>query len=77
LRRGDTWMEAYDVTGSWSTSGTVPEGAEIALKQALSGDRTDLFASGQSHGATPVVCVSMTPAELIITDGEAEYVSGQ
>ena len=67
-------MEAYDVTGLWSTSGTVPEGAEIALKQALSDERTDLFASGQSHGATPVLYVSITPAELIITDGEPEYV---
>jgi hypothetical protein len=74
LRLGDTWMEAYDVTGSWSPSGTAPEGAEIALKRAPNGLQTDLFASEQSRGITPVVCVSMTPAELIITNGEPEYV---
>jgi len=28
FRRGDTWMEGYDLTGPWSTAGTVPEGAE-------------------------------------------------
>lgn len=73
LRRGDTWMEAYDLTGSWSPAGTVPDGAEVALNEALSDKRTDLFASGQSHGPMPVVCVSTTPAALIVTDGEPEY----
>lgn len=73
FRRGDTWMEAYDLTGPWSTAGTVPEGAEVAVKEALSDIRTDLFASAQSHGPTPMVCVSTTPAELIVTDGEPQY----
>jgi hypothetical protein len=73
LRRGDTWMEADDLTASWSTAGTVPEGAEVALTQALSDKHADLFASRQTQGPMPVVCVSTTPAELIVTDGEPQY----
>ena len=40
-------MQAYDATGSWSTSGTVSEEAEIAVKQALSGGRTAWTTNGR------------------------------
>ena len=73
LRRGDTWMEAYGLSGPWSISGTVPEGADVALKLAQSDSRTNLFASVEGHRDTPAVYVSTTPAELIVTDGEPEY----
>jgi hypothetical protein len=70
---GEMWMEAYDLTGSWATAGTVPEGAEVALKQALDDSRMDLFAIGQIQSPVPAVYVSTTPAELIVTDGEPQY----
>ena len=73
LRRGNKWMEAYDLNGSWSTAGTVPEGAEVALKQALGDSDMDLFAVGQIQSPVPAVYVSTTPAELIVTHGEPQY----
>jgi hypothetical protein len=73
FRRDGTWMEADEITGPWSRAGTVPAVAEVALQRALTEAGTDLFASAQSRGPTPVVYVSTTPAELIITEGEPQY----
>jgi hypothetical protein len=66
----DGWMEAYALTDTWSPAGTVPEGAETALKQAIDANEVDL----PNEGPVPAVYVSTTPAELIVTDGEPQFV---
>ena len=34
FRLGETWMEAYELTGSWSVTGGLPDGADLARRQA-------------------------------------------
>jgi hypothetical protein len=74
LRVAGTWLEAYDVIGSWSPAGTVPDEADIAIHDAKKLWPNELSAAIPTHELTPVVYVAMQPAELIVTDGEPEYV---
>jgi hypothetical protein len=74
LRLAGKWLEAHDVNGSWSPAGTVPEGADIALQETQKLWRNELAGAISAHELTPVVYVAMEPAELIVTDGEPEYV---
>jgi hypothetical protein len=71
LRIGNTWMETYDVTSTWSMAGMVPDGAERALRLWTADGHHDPFASSRSP--VRVVYASTTPAELVITNGEPEY----
>ena len=74
LRAAGKWLEGYDVIGSWSPAGTVPEGADIALQETKELRRNELSGAIPAHQLTPIVYVTMEPAELIVTDGEPEYV---
>jgi hypothetical protein len=74
LRLAGKWLEAYDVNGSCSPAGMVPEGADIALQETQKLWRNELAGAISAHELTPVVYVAMEPAELIVTDGEPEYV---
>ena len=80
LRIPDVWMQAYALTGWWSPAGTVPDGAEAALREAVDAnvvDKLDLRGSvgTDNDGAgLPTVYVSTMPVELIVTDGTPEYV---
>jgi hypothetical protein len=74
LRLAGKWLEAYDVNGSWSPAGTVPEGADITLQETQKLWRNELAGAISAHELTPVVYVAMEAAELIVTDGEPEYV---
>jgi hypothetical protein len=71
LRIGNSWMETYDVTSTWSMAGMVPDGAERALRLWTADGHHDPFAS--SRGPVRAVFVSTTPAELVITEGEPQY----
>jgi Domain of unknown function (DUF4136) len=74
LRLGDRWMEAYELTGPWSVAGSVPDGADLALEHARRAHAADPAASVDDRSAL-LVYVSQTPAELVVTDGEPQFVS--
>jgi hypothetical protein len=46
---GGRWLEASEISGSWSLAGTVPEGADLA-RQAYTTRHPDPYASVQPHG---------------------------
>jgi Domain of unknown function (DUF4136) len=71
LRLGNTWMETYDVTSTWSAAGMVPEGGDRALRLWTADGHHDPLAT--SDAPLPAVYVSTTPAELVVTDGDPEY----
>ena len=72
-RIGGRWLEASDISGSWSLAGMVPDGADIALQEYTTQPHLDRFAATGSHGPTPMIYVEVAPAELVITDGEPQY----
>jgi len=73
MRLGDGWMEAYDLMGSWSRAGSVPEEADIALATLPRGRRGELLETAHIDDSSPVVYVATTPTALVVTDGEPEY----
>jgi Domain of unknown function (DUF4136) len=83
LKVADGWMQAYSLTGMWSVAGTVPSSAEAALSRAVETGTVDLLEGGTlgpppdqpepTRTIVPVVYVSTTPAELIVTDGEPQF----
>ena len=75
FRLGDSWMQSYELTGDWSLAGIAPKGADLALRQAASERNADLFASVRASGPMPVVFVSTTPADLIVTDGNPQFLA--
>lgn len=77
LRLAGRWLEAYDVAGDWSPTGIVPDGADVALQDAIRERRDDPLARVGTHNPMPDIVVALTPAELIVTDGEPEYASLQ
>ncbi len=74
LRNDKSWLKAAEVKGPWSPAGTLPESFKKLpaddnwkdVKAALPG--APLAAAG-----VPMVYVSFTPAELILTTGEPKY----
>jgi hypothetical protein len=65
MKAFDGWMEAYSLTGMWTVAGVPPRGAEEALRRAVKTRTVDLL-----DGAAPAtIFVSLTPAELIVTNG--------
>jgi hypothetical protein len=72
LNVGGRWLEASEISGSWSLAGSVPDGADLA-REAYLARHPDPYASVQPHGPAPAVVVAQAPAELIITDGEPAY----
>jgi hypothetical protein len=83
LKIADGWMQSYTLTGMWSVAGTVPQGAEAALAQAIEAKTVDLLEGGslgasddQSSSAAqsiPTVYVSTRPATLIVTEGQPQF----
>jgi hypothetical protein len=74
----DGWMETYSLDSWWSVAGIPPEGAGVALRQAVAAKTVDLL-DGDKHslgsGRAPVVYVSTTPAVLVVTDGAPRFAS--
>ena len=75
LRTGDSWLEAYELTGSWSPAFLLPDGADIALGEAVRSGGAELFKSTLLRESMPAIIVSTTPAELVVTDGDPEFVA--
>ena len=75
LRLDGRWMEAYGVEGAWSVAGMVPDGVDVVLQDAMNERRADRIAEASHDHQIPNVVVAMTPAELIVTDGDPEYAS--
>jgi uncharacterized protein DUF4136 len=73
MRLGQAWMEAYDLIGSWSRAGSVPEGADIAPQKSANRQPIDVFTASYADDPLPTVYVATTPTALIVTDGEPEY----
>lgn len=73
MRLAGRWLEAYDVTGDWSPAGTLPAGADVALQEAIRERRDDPLAGVSARDPMPDIVVALTPADLIVTDGEPEY----
>jgi hypothetical protein len=80
----DGWMETYSLDSWWSVAGVPPEGANVALRQAVAAKRVDLLDGGPSKDAAdkaslddgaPAIYVSTTPAVLIVTDGAPRFAS--
>jgi hypothetical protein len=69
---GGRWLEASEISGSWSLAGAVPEGADLA-RQAYTTRHPAPLASVQPHSPAPMVYVAVAPVELIVTDGEPAY----
>ena len=75
LKAGDTWMSAADVTGPWGNAAAVP--ATVAAEaQALTpppDPNAPQAAPLPPPGPPGEIIISEEPAELISTDGEAQY----
>jgi hypothetical protein len=80
LKIRDGWMQAYSLdAGWWSVAGVPPDGAKIALQQAVASKTVDLIDGADpknpagrpslANGSAPVIFISTTPAMLIVTDG--------
>jgi hypothetical protein len=86
LKALDRWMESYELTGSWSVSGTSPFGENIAIERgvASTADQLDGESAAASKGQIrevtrsgddepPTVFISIRPAALIVTDGPPRW----
>ena len=72
-RMGDAWLQSPEITDSWSGAGAVPKGAETVLERALADAHINLFHNAGSDRSVQEVCISMTQASLIVTNGEPQY----
>ena len=79
----DGWMQAYALGNWWEATGAPPEGADIALRQAVAAKNVDLLNAVTTQGAAPepsladgrppVIYVSTKPAVLVVTDGAPRF----
>ena len=71
------WMSAQNLTGPWSVAINPPAQLEQAKQFATQQDQVDLLEADAGNGATQdaamSVFVSTTPAELLQTEGPAQY----
>ena len=81
----DGFLEAPSLTGPWFVANKVPTGVKQAETTARAARKTDLL-EGKPDPKTrkkpslkkaviPFVYLTTTPAELVITDGEADFIS--
>ena len=82
----DGFLEAGSLNEPWSVAGKVPKGANLAEKMARTSRRKTNLLEGKSDPRTrkkpslqkviiPWVYLSMIPAELIVIDGEPDFIS--
>jgi hypothetical protein len=74
MKMGDYWMEAEGLLGGWSKAGMLPDGVNAALAAATKNGHAPISTFSNAPGQEPIVFVATTPANLIITDGEPQYV---
>jgi hypothetical protein len=81
----DGFLEAGSLNDPWRVAEKIPKGAKLAEKSARSSRKTNLLEgkpdpqtrkmSSLRKAVTPWVYLSMIPAELIVTDGEPDFIS--
>ena len=79
----DGWMQAYALGNWWEATSVPPEGADIALRQAVASKDVDLLNGPATQGAAPqpsladgrapAIHVSTKPAVLVVTDGAPRF----
>ncbi len=84
LRSPAGYLTAPDLTGPWTVASQVPPGAKEAEAQMGEGEAADLVApqplapntgtASSTNGNPPLVYVATTPAELVIFQGEPNFV---
>ena len=84
LRLFDGWMSAPAVTGPWSVAKPAPRDLDVVMHMVSKGDAVDLLAFVDpkdsvnrptlAKGPVPAILVAMEPTELIVTQGEPNYV---
>ncbi|HTT36518.1 MAG TPA: hypothetical protein VMH32_02470 [Burkholderiales bacterium] len=68
------WMEAPAIEGPWTEAYVRPSAVDEAKDQALANGQVDLMeGTEQASARVPNVFVATVPAELVQTDGPAQY----
>ena len=85
LRLFDGYLEAPGLDGPWTVSKAPPKDAAKAEEQALASRQTDLLVGRQdpgteqrptlANGSVPQIIVATKPTELIVTQGEPNFVA--
>ena len=80
----DGWMQASALTGPWSVAETPPAALAAAMQSSVAANQVDLLTGASADstaappslagGPVPDIYVSTEPAELVVTDGAADYV---
>lgn len=80
----DGWMEAQSLSGTWSVAKSPPTSLQTAMTAAVKKGQVDLLTGESSDttqpkpslakGPIPAIHISTVPAELIVFDGEPNYV---
>jgi hypothetical protein len=74
LYGGDNWMTSSDVTKGWTVTKNVPGPVKKALEKNTQPEEAKDATQTTDEGVTPEIVVSTKPAELIQTNGPANYV---
>jgi hypothetical protein len=84
LRLFDGWMTATAVTGPWGVGGTVPGDLDGVMQTVAKSGAVDLLAfvdpkdpksrPSLAKGPAPTIVVATEPTELIVTQGEPNYI---
>jgi hypothetical protein len=84
LRLFDGWMTAASAIGPWSVARPVPKDLDLIMSMVSKAGAVDLLAFADpkdpqsrpslAKGPVPAVLVAMEPTELIVTQGEPNYV---
>src|SRR5262249_42135775 len=69
------------LTGSWTVAKNPPASVDIAVREAMGGCQVDLLTGGDAtpppslaKGPVPVIFVATSPTELIVIDGQPNFV---
>jgi hypothetical protein len=81
----DGFLEAGSLNDPWRVAAKVPQGAKLAEQSARGSRKTNLLEGKPDprtskkpslrKSVTPWIYLSMIPAELIVTDGEPDFIS--
>lgn len=74
LKGGDHWLTASDVMGPWKDAAALPQGLEALEAREAGGKQPPKRVAAPPGDKMPQIIVSTVPAELIVTNGEPEYI---
>jgi hypothetical protein len=73
LKGGDWWYTSKSLTRGWQSASSVPSEVEKIAEQAFTSVESQADSAVMNLDAPPKVIISTEPAELIQSDGEAEF----